>query len=204
MIVRVDAGVGPARLAQQFGGAVGQHFVGVHVVRGAGAGLIHVDDELIAETAGQDFVGGGDDGARDLAVETAESGVRLGGRLLHEDGGGDEIGGSAQTADRKVFNRPGGLSAVVRVRGHLHFAQRIALDTVCHRGWRLGTEAENSSQPRAPASASSKYTARMLPQFFDSVFQLIVRTSTDLPPDVRASMGTALKGSRLTREPDRR
>jgi fumarate hydratase class I len=34
----------------------------------------------------------------------------------------------------------------------------------------------------------------MLPQFFDSVVQLIVRTSTDLPPDVRASMGIALKG----------
>jgi fumarate hydratase class I len=32
----------------------------------------------------------------------------------------------------------------------------------------------------------------MLPSFFDSVLQLIVRTSTDLPPDVRASMGTAL------------
>src|SRR6202163_4637006 len=34
----------------------------------------------------------------------------------------------------------------------------------------------------------------MLPSFFDSVLQLIVRTSTDLPPDVRASMGIALKG----------
>jgi fumarate hydratase class I len=33
----------------------------------------------------------------------------------------------------------------------------------------------------------------MLPSFFDSVLQLIVRTSTDLPPDVRASMGTALR-----------
>jgi fumarate hydratase class I len=31
----------------------------------------------------------------------------------------------------------------------------------------------------------------MLPSFFDSVVQLIVRTSTDLPPDVRASMDTA-------------
>ena len=29
----------------------------------------------------------------------------------------------------------------------------------------------------------------MLPSFFDSVLQLIVRTSTDLPPDVRAAMG---------------
>src|SRR5678815_2954248 len=35
-----------------------------------------------------------------------------------------------------------------------------------------------------------RYTDRvMLPSFFDSVLQLIVRTSTDLPPDVRAAMG---------------
>jgi fumarate hydratase, class I len=32
----------------------------------------------------------------------------------------------------------------------------------------------------------------MLPSFFDSVLQLIVRTSTELPPDVRAAMKTAL------------
>jgi fumarate hydratase class I len=31
-----------------------------------------------------------------------------------------------------------------------------------------------------------------LPSFFDSVLQLIVRTSTDLPPDVRAAMKHAL------------
>src|SRR5262249_23315020 len=32
----------------------------------------------------------------------------------------------------------------------------------------------------------------MLPSFFGSVLQLIVKTSTDLPPDVRAAMKTAL------------
>src|SRR5437868_8276839 len=32
----------------------------------------------------------------------------------------------------------------------------------------------------------------MLPKFFESVLQLIVRTSTDLPPDVRAAMKTSL------------
>jgi fumarate hydratase, class I len=32
----------------------------------------------------------------------------------------------------------------------------------------------------------------MLPAFFDSVLQLIVRTSTDLPPDVRAAMKVAM------------
>jgi hypothetical protein len=36
-----------------------------------------------------------------------------------------------------------------------------------------------------------KYTARTLPAFFDSVLQLIIRTSTDLPPDVRAAMKAA-------------
>src|ERR1051325_6322638 len=32
----------------------------------------------------------------------------------------------------------------------------------------------------------------MLPSFFDSVLDLIVKTSTELPPDVRAAMRTAL------------
>src|SRR5438874_12058972 len=32
----------------------------------------------------------------------------------------------------------------------------------------------------------------MPPTFFDSVLDLIVRTSTDLPPDVRAAMSTAM------------
>ena len=32
----------------------------------------------------------------------------------------------------------------------------------------------------------------MLPSFFDSVVQLITRTSTDLPPDVRKAMAVAL------------
>src|SRR5919107_3678473 len=37
------------------------------------------------------------------------------------------------------------------------------------------------------------YTFSMLPSFFDSMVELIARTSTDLPPDVRAAMGLALK-----------
>ena len=32
----------------------------------------------------------------------------------------------------------------------------------------------------------------MIPSFFDSVLQLIVKTSTDLPPDVRAAMRGAM------------
>jgi fumarate hydratase class I len=33
----------------------------------------------------------------------------------------------------------------------------------------------------------------MLPHFFDSMVELVTRTSTDLPPDVRAAMGLALQ-----------
>jgi fumarate hydratase, class I len=40
----------------------------------------------------------------------------------------------------------------------------------------------------------------MLPDFFESVVQLITRTSTDLPPDVRAAMGIAVRGE----QPDTR
>jgi fumarate hydratase, class I len=42
-----------------------------------------------------------------------------------------------------------------------------------------------------PRRTLHQYTSGMLPSFFDSVLQLIVRTSTDLPPDVRAAMKQA-------------
>src|SRR6186997_2301023 len=44
---------------------------------------------------------------------------------------------------------------------------------------------------RGERRLSQNYTALMLPALFDSVLDLIVRTSTDLPPDVRAAMREA-------------
>src|SRR5215203_6211823 len=41
-------------------------------------------------------------------------------------------------------------------------------------------------------NAPANYTARMLPHFFDSMVELITKTSTDLPPDVRAAIAAAL------------
>ena len=41
-------------------------------------------------------------------------------------------------------------------------------------------------------AANPNYTFRMLPAFFDSILELITKTSTDLPPDVRAAMASAL------------
>src|SRR5262245_62937144 len=48
------------------------------------------------------------------------------------------------------------------------------------------------SNPKSQLPNPTQYTARMPSVFFDSILQLIVRTSTDLPPDVRAAMKTAL------------
>ena len=90
----MHAPVGAARFAQQFGGAVGQHLVRIHVVRRAGARLIHVDDELVAQASREDFVGGRHDRARHVGIETPERGVGLGRRFLDEDGRGDEIAGA--------------------------------------------------------------------------------------------------------------
>ena len=44
----------------------------------------------------------------------------------------------------------------------------------------------------AELSRREQYTFRMLPAFFDSIVSLIVKTSTDLPPDVRAAMKVAM------------
>src|SRR3954470_24807165 len=45
---------------------------------------------------------------------------------------------------------------------------------------------------RTVRSAQELYLPDMLPQFFDSVVSLVVKTSTELPPDVRAAMKTAI------------
>ena len=44
----------------------------------------------------------------------------------------------------------------------------------------------------------------MLPAFFDSMVDLITRTSTDLPPDVRAAMAWRSRPKNPRRAPARR
>ena len=125
----------------------------------------------------------------DRRVEAAERRVGLGGGFLDEDGGGDEIGGRAQAADREVLDRARRLDAVVRVGGDLQLAERIALDAERPSVNYTRRAVESGVGPVALRLVS--ILSVMLPSFFDSVLQLIVRTSTDLPPDVRAAMQTA-------------
>ena len=71
-----------ALAAEDLVGAIGEHFVGVHVVRRSRAGLIRVDDELIAVLAGEHFVGRRDDRVGELGVEAPGLFVRQRRRLL--------------------------------------------------------------------------------------------------------------------------
>ncbi len=125
VIVRVNAFVRAPGFTEDLAGAVGQHLVGVHVVRRARARLIHVDDELIAEAAGEDLVGSRADGGRDVGLETSQRGVGFRCGFLDEDCRDDEIVGSAKAADGKVLHRARGLHAVVGSVGNLERAQRI-------------------------------------------------------------------------------
>src|SRR5499427_626477 len=149
-------------------------------MRRARAGLVNVHDELIAQAARQNLVSRADDRRCYFWFQTAERRVGFCGRLLYEDGRGDEIVRSAKAADRKVLDRALRLDAVVRIGRELDFTQRV-------------TFRANVRVTSHESRPSVQYTSRiMLASFFDSVLQLIVKTSTDLPPDVRAAMKHSL------------
>ena len=70
-LAHVDVVVGVGAVA----GEVGDDLVGVHVRRGARAGLEDVDRELVVELAGGDAVGGGGDPLGEVGVEQPQLGV---------------------------------------------------------------------------------------------------------------------------------
>ena len=129
VIVRVHQPVLALRAAEDLRRAVGEHLVDVHVVRGAGASLVDVDDELIARARRRGSRPRPARWRRRCARSSrAERDVGLRRGLLDEHRGGDEVGGRAQAADREVLDRTGRLDAVVRIGGNGVFAEGIAFD----------------------------------------------------------------------------
>jgi len=104
-------------------------------VRRPRAGLIDVDDELVAQRPAQDFIGGGADRVCNLWFETTEFGIRFRCGLFHEDRGDDQVGRRPQTANRKVLDRARGLHAVVRIGGNRKVAERVPFypKTISHQ-----------------------------------------------------------------------
>src|SRR5258705_11721980 len=91
--------------AEQLVGAVREHFVAIHVMRRAGAGLIWVHHEVLAVPAREHFISGGDDRVGQLRVQAASLAVRERGGFLDPDDGGDEGGGRAGIWEREGFPR---------------------------------------------------------------------------------------------------
>ena len=62
VIIGMNGGVAPPGASQKLVGPVGKDLITVHVVGGSGAGLVDIDDEMLAVFPGENLVGGGDDG----------------------------------------------------------------------------------------------------------------------------------------------
>jgi len=122
--------------AHEFGGAVGDDLVRVHIRRGPGAGLEDIDRELVVVFASDDLVGGLDDRLGDVVVDQAEVAVGLCGGLLDDAEPADESATERDPRDREVPDGALGLGTPVGVRGYLHLAEAVLLDSVvvsvCH------------------------------------------------------------------------
>ena len=127
VVVGVDRVLGPPGAAEQLAGPVGDDLVGVHVRRGAGSRLEHVDHELVVVSAGDHLLGGDPDGAGELGGEQVELLVGLGGRPLDQAEGPDEPVAEAPGGDGEVLDGALGLGAVVGGGGDLHLPHRVLL-----------------------------------------------------------------------------
>ncbi len=132
MVVRVDP-VFAQLAAQDLGGPVGDHLVGVHIVAGAGAGLERVDDELVIPAPIDDLLGSLDDGSGARFIQQPQVAVDFGGSALDGCHRPDERPPGAQPGDGEIVHGALGLHAVQGLLRHLNLTQRIALNTVLHR-----------------------------------------------------------------------
>ena len=133
----VDVVVGVAELifalfmAEEFERPVGDHLVGVHVGRCAGAALHHVDDELLLEFPGAQLLAGPDDRVGDRRVEQSQVAVGHRGALLDVGQGADQLREEVEphAADVEILHRAHGLHAEIILRRDFHFAQQIVFTT---------------------------------------------------------------------------
>src|SRR5712691_2693968 len=128
MVVRMDRPLLPERMAQDLVRAVRDHLVRIHVRRGPAAGLEDVERELRVELSVHQLLARLDDRLADLAVEQPQLHVRLCARHLDQAEGVDEPPAEAYPADWKVFDRPLGLDAPVRVFRDFDLPQEVFLD----------------------------------------------------------------------------
>ncbi len=106
---------------------VGDHLVGVHVGRGAGAALNDVDDELVVIQTAGDVFAGGDDGVGLFLTEQAEVAVgqRRGLFYLRQCLNQFREVGNRHPGNGKVGRRTQGLDAVPGIFGYIEITKQI-------------------------------------------------------------------------------
>ena len=168
--VHVVVGVGAVA------GEVGDDLVGVHVRRGARAGLEDVDRELVVVLAVGDLVGRGGDALGDVAVEQAEPGVGARRRALDAPQPVHDRQPDALAGDLEVPDRLGGLSAPEL----LFMFDRHVLEGTCEPATKVGGQTplgeveglplgsacgeRRRSRARAPGRARRRAVARHRPR----------------------------------------
>ena len=123
-------GVGALFMAEDLEGEVGDDLVRIHVRRGAGPALDHVDDEVLVPLSGENTVAGPADRGGNVRIEHAEFGIGLGGGFLDVSEGVDEVLEMREPdpGEGEILDRPRRLDAVVVGVRDLAFAERIVLE----------------------------------------------------------------------------
>src|SRR6202012_3015333 len=96
-------------------GAVGDHFIGIHVGLGARARLPDNQWEMIVELAVDHFLGGSDNGLANLLVQAAQRHVGFGGRALDDTQCAYDRLGLFFPADLEIAQRALGLRPPIAV-----------------------------------------------------------------------------------------
>ena len=135
----VDLVVGVHRRAQRAAGQRGDHLVGVHVGRGAGTGLVHVDGEMRVVFARGHRPCGVLHGLGDALGQQAQPGIDLGRGALDQPQRADEATRHRPAGDGEVLHRPLRLRTPQRIGRHVQFAHAVVFDAgACGAGLARG------------------------------------------------------------------
>ena len=120
-----------ALAAHQLDGAVGDDLIGVHVGRGAGAGLENVQHEFAVPLSIGHFLRCLGNDAGQLQRQAAQFLVGQSGVLLDQAQRADKGTRKTQVADGKILHRPRRLRAIIGAGGNLHRPHGVALASEC-------------------------------------------------------------------------
>ncbi|MNL18942.1 hypothetical protein D3C87_1401150 [compost metagenome] len=128
VVVRVNRLLAADLAAQQLDGAVGDHFVEVHVGLRARAGLPDRKRELGRPLAGDDFLGGLLDGFGNLGLQHAQVAVGTGRAELEHGERLDQGRGHLLAADAEILARALGLGAPEMIGRYGHIPEAVFFD----------------------------------------------------------------------------